>query len=183
VKNNDFVALGITPDAKTLLLAIGETRRLPYIATMPLDGKRELTPLVRGSFAAFDPRFSPDGRWVAYTSVETGREEIYVVPFPLRPGKWQVSTNGGRKAQWRGDGRELYFLTPDNMMTAVEVDGSGPSFSVGAAHPLFRAVLGVENGMGYDVSPDGQRFWVNVATRDSAPLTVVANWNQNGDRM
>jgi hypothetical protein len=120
-------------------------------------------------------RFSPDGRWLAYSSDESGRLEVYVRAFPGPGGKWQVSTAGGGNPAWRRDGKELFYLALDNRLSAAAVSGgaafrAGPPVALFSVHPAgFRAI--------YDVSPDG-RFLVNSlpAAQGSPPLELVVNW-------
>jgi hypothetical protein len=126
-------------------------------------------------------RFSPDGRWIAYQSNESGRNEVYVAPFPGPGGKWQLSTAGGAFPRWRRDGRELYYLAPDNKLMTALVSGEGSAFQVGVVRALFetRPRSGVNlNAYAYDVSADGQRFLVNTLMQEatSAPITIVVNW-------
>jgi hypothetical protein len=122
--------------------------------------------------------FSPDGHLVAYASNESGTYQVYVQTFPLSDRKWPVSTNGGYEPRWRGDGREIYFLSPDQKLMAATV-GTGPSFGVPKA--LFQTH--VSGGVDflrthYAVRRDGQRFLVNTQTVNQAPnpITVVLNW-------
>jgi Tol biopolymer transport system component len=129
-------------------------------------------------------RFSPDDRFVAYSSNQSGRNEIYVQPFPdPSKGKWMISRGGGLQPRWRRDGRELFYLSADSEMMAVEVSLSS-TFKAGVAKPLFRAVIAggstISNATRYDVSADGQKFLINSARESigfsSAPITVVLNW-------
>jgi Tol biopolymer transport system component len=131
------------------------------------DGQGSPVPLVSTPFNEGQARFSPDGRFFAYTSNESGRAEVYVQAMPPRTERWLVSTNGGAQPMWRGDGRELYFLGPDFWITAVPVT-LGDAVTVGAAERLFPVTIkespffAVRNH--YAVSPDGQRFLVNSVT-------------------
>ncbi len=120
---------------------------------------------------------SPDGRWFAYTSDESGRSEVYVSSFPEPGRKWQISAEGGAQPRWRGDGRELFFLTPTAKMMVAEVDPSGAGFQVGEVKELFDAPRMPLGGADYDVTADGQRFLMNTVG-DSAfqPITLVVNW-------
>ena len=127
-------------------------------------------------------QFSPDGRWVAYQSNESGRFEVVVQPFPEAGAKWQVSTAGGVAPRWRADGKELYFLAPDATMMAVPVTAAGASFETGTPVALFptRIVDGgtvASNRPQYDVARDG-RFLINQPVRDAtaAPITLILNW-------
>ena len=122
--------------------------------------------------------FSPDGRLVAYSSNETGRHEIYVQTFPRSDRRWQVSTGGGYEPRWRGDGREVYYLSGDRKLMAVTVN-AGSSF--GVPRPLFQTQVpkGVNPlTMNYVPSRDGQRFLVYTQTAEPPPnpITVVLNW-------
>jgi Tol biopolymer transport system component/predicted Ser/Thr protein kinase len=121
-------------------------------------------------------QFSPDGKWLAYVSTESGAPQIYVQSFPERGGKWQVSAAGGTQPRWARDGKELYFLAPDRRLMAVAVAASD-GFEVRGIEPLFATTLdvGAPRQM-YAVAADG-RFLLNapVAT-SSAPLVVVLNW-------
>ena len=128
-------------------------------------------------------QFSPDGRWVAYQTNESGRFEVVVQPFPDAGGKWQVSTAGGVAPRWRADGKELYFLAPDAPMVAVPVTAADTSFTAGTPMALFptRIVDGgsvANNRPQYAVARDG-RFLINQSVGDAtaAPITLILNWN------
>jgi hypothetical protein len=129
-------------------------------------------------FAETVGHFSPDGRWVAYQSNESGKAEVYVAPFPGPGGRRLVSTAGGTYAHWRGDGAEIFYLAPDSKLMVAAVNGKGGRFEVGAVKPLFqtRAYLGGRHA--WDVSPDGRRFLINSVPEqaESEPITVVVNW-------
>ncbi len=131
---------------------------------------------------------SPDGRWVAYQTNESGRFEVVVQSFPDVGGKWQVSTAGGVSPRWRADGKELYFLAPDATMTAVPVTAAGTSFAAGTPVTLFPARI-VDGGTlarsrpQYAVARDG-RFLINqpVADATAEPITLILNWNSEGKK-
>ena len=142
---------------------------------LAMDGERKATPLLQSPFDENYARFSPDGRWIAYTSDESGRAEVYVTAFP-GGGKWQVSSAGGVFPRWRGDGREIYFIGADRVLAAVPVNGTGAGLDVGRAERLFEPRLSAQPGYPYAVTADGQRFLVNVDHAPSVPLTVVVNW-------
>jgi hypothetical protein len=138
-------------------------------------------PLATAQANLVQAQFSPNGKWVAYTSMESGRNEVYAVSFPDGRTKRQLSPAGGVQPRWRADGVELFFLSLDQQMTAVPIDDAA-SLHTGAPRALFRAARMVANGAQgptlftlYDVSADGQRFIVN-AVADDTPYTVVLNW-------
>jgi eukaryotic-like serine/threonine-protein kinase len=126
-------------------------------------------------------QFSPDGKWVAYASNETGKWEIYVTSFPEARGKWQISTGGGEQPRWRSDGKELFYLSADDKMMAVPVT-TGANLDAGAPVALFQATLRqpvlVYDRFVYDVSRDGQRFLINTPVKkaDTKPMSVFLNW-------
>jgi Tol biopolymer transport system component len=126
------------------------------------------------------PAFSPDGRWLAYQSNESGRSEIYVQNFPGPGGKWQVSTAGGVEPMWRADGKELYYGASDQKLMAVDIK-AGETFEAGVPRPLFRATVqpisNVRNH--YLASADGRRFLLlaPLGKESMVPTTVVVNWN------
>jgi serine/threonine protein kinase/Tol biopolymer transport system component len=126
-------------------------------------------------------QFSPDGKWVAYASNETGKWEIYVTSFPEPQGKWQVSVGGGEQPRWRGDGKELFYLSSDSKMMAVPVT-AGANFEARTPVALFQAAprqaIPIYDLFVYDVSRDGQRFLINTQVKqaESAPMSIVLNW-------
>lgn len=155
---------------------------------LPLQGDRKPLPLLSTEFDELDGRFSPDGRWVAYVSNESGRYEVYVRPFapdPLPQGisnagvKWLISDNGGSSPMWRQDGKELYYIDLDGKLTAVKIS-AGPGFQAGVPKVLFQAPpRGAQKpGMTRWVpSPDGKRFLFLVPeAREESPVSVVLNW-------
>jgi hypothetical protein len=124
-------------------------------------------------------QFGPDGRWVAYQSNESGRNEVYVAPFPGPGGKWQVSTAGGGSPRWRRDGTELFYVALDGKLMAAAVSSRGSTFDVGAVRALFNGRMRDQLlGIPYDVTADGQRFLVNTLVEQTAPssITLVVNW-------
>jgi eukaryotic-like serine/threonine-protein kinase len=147
---------------------------------LPLTGERKPFPFVQGSFGARAARFSPNGRYVAYASNETGRYEIYVQTFPEHLGKWQISTAGGSEPAWRRDGKELFYLSPGDKMMAVEVNTDSSQLQAGIPTPLFQAQLiaSIFLRNRYVVSADGQRFLTLSPVGDTLfnPITVVLNW-------
>jgi serine/threonine protein kinase/Tol biopolymer transport system component len=145
---------------------------------LPTFGDRKAIPVARSTFNEFSPIFSPDGRYIAYTSNESGRNEIYVQTFPDAGGKWQVSTAGGVDASWRSDGKEIFYRSPEQKLVAVDVQ-AGATFQAGIPRPLFPArVPSGPYRNRYAATADGQRFlFVAPLGRDAmTPTTVVLNW-------
>jgi eukaryotic-like serine/threonine-protein kinase len=126
-------------------------------------------------------QFSPDGKWVAYASNESGKWEIYVTSFPAARGRWQVSSGGGEQPRWRGDGKELFYLSADGKMMAAPVT-TGTHFDAGTPVVLFQSTprqpVLVYDLFVYDVNRDGQRFLINTQVKQAAstPMSVVLNW-------
>ena len=168
-----------SPDGRYLLVDKGNLGATDVWA-MPIADPSKGFPLVQSQFLERSGQFSPDGRWVAYTSQHSGRDEVYVTPFPSGGTRWQVSGSGGTQPRWKPDGRELFFVSADDDLTAASVDGSGARFEVKEVRPLFRVstYLGPRVGLyGYDVSADGKRFLVNYAGETSVPrVALVVNW-------
>jgi eukaryotic-like serine/threonine-protein kinase len=126
-------------------------------------------------------RFSPDGKWVAYSSNESGRWEVYVTSFPQAHGKWQVSNTGGDQPRWRSDGKELFYLSTDSKIMSVPVK-TGSNFDPGTPTVLFQAnpreMFATSELFSYDVSSDGQKFLVNTQLKtETTPMSVVLNWS------
>ncbi|MGH9253087.1 MAG: protein kinase domain-containing protein [Vicinamibacterales bacterium] len=145
-------AIGESPlswsrDSRFVLYARGESAQALDVWVLPLVGDRKPFPLLQTPFNEYPAVLSSDGQWVAYVSNESGRNEVYVMPFPGPGGKWQVSTAGGIWPRWRRDGAELFYLAPDNRLMAAEVNGRGSGFDVGAVQPLFATRRGPRGGM------------------------------------
>jgi hypothetical protein len=145
---------------------------------LPMSGDRTPKPFLQTQFSENFGQFSPDGRWVAYHSNESGSSEVYVAPFHAPGERRRVSTSGGVLARWRRDGTELFYLAPDNMLMAAAVNGRGTVFAVSAITPLFRARPRRTAGFPYGVSADGQHFLINTLPQQtgSSPITIVLNW-------
>ncbi len=171
--DGDLFPLTATPDGRVLVFSgntpAGRTTlntatdgEIATLRDLPADGTADL---------------SPDGRWIAYVSNESGRNEVFIGSFPDLDARWQVSPGGGREPRWRDDGREIFYRTPDGVMMAVSVTTSERRVSLGEARALFQA--GTESIFtSYDVAPDGQRFILCMPLQETAPqpLTLVQNW-------
>ena len=175
------VASQVAPDGKFLLYFESRgTATAPLdIFALPLTGERTPIPLVQTPFVDGEPQVSPDGRWLAYASTETGRFEVYVQPFPPTGAKWQISASGGQQPMWRKDGKELFFVSPDRKFYAVDVR-AGASFDYGTPRFLFDMPSNVAAARNsYVPSADGQRFLVNMLLDTApSPINVVVNWNK-----
>lgn len=147
----------------------------------PMTGDQKPFPFMATKANEMAGKFSPDSRWFAYVSDETGRYEVYVVPFPGRSGKWQVSSSGGGSPFWAAGGAELDYFTPDHKWMAVEVNSRGSDFSIGATKTLFdgKPIPGFAGGAQHHlwVTPDGKRLLLPVEGENaSVPFTLVTNW-------
>jgi Tol biopolymer transport system component len=144
------------------------------IEALPMTGNdRNPIPVARTPFEERIGVFSPDSRWVAYDTNESGRFEIVVQPFPNPTRKWPVSTGGGVQPRWSQDGKELFFIAPDGKLMATAVKASGTSFTAGIPFALFQTQIASNPyKQQYDVSPDG-RFVINQMAGDSAAATSI----------
>jgi serine/threonine protein kinase len=163
-----------SPDGKELAFLDGGAARNIYI--LPVQDRK---PHMFAESQTYEsaPSFSPDGKWMVYVSNESGRNEVYVRPYPGPGGKWQISTDGGTEPVWNPKGRELFYRLGPKMM-AVEYQVQ-PTFSAGKAHMLFEGAFtpSPRSAPDYDVSPDGQRFLMLKAGQQSAgEISVVLNW-------
>jgi dipeptidyl aminopeptidase/acylaminoacyl peptidase len=179
-----------SPDGKFILYWLQDPKTSGDEWVVPLAGDRKPFPLLHNAFNERWAQISPDGKWIAYTSNETRRNEIYVTSFPNAQGKWQLSTSGGTFPRWRGDGKELYFFTTlsSGKLMATDIRATGSSLQPAVPRVLFDSgyvdIPLVVNYHPYATSPDGQRFLIprpesaSAAASDQAPapITVVLNW-------
>ena len=156
------------------------------IWVLPLEGEKEPYAFIQTAALEHRGVFSPNGRWMAYESNESGQAEVYVTPFPGPGRKWQVSTDGGLRPWWRRDGREIIYQEEGGLVVAVAVEAREDTFLVGADTPLFEApfFLNHDNTFTFATMPDAQRFLVvkPAEEEDSAPLTLVVNWTAELER-
>lgn len=148
------------------------------IWTLSMSGNHEAKPLLQANaFNQGTGQFSPDGHFLAYISDESGRLEVYVQRFPLSSDKWQISTGGGLQPLWRGDGKELFFITEDKKLMAVDIRTEG-KFESGIPRELFQGNMKTGLGYSYAVTADGQRFLMSAPldAPAGAPMTIVLNW-------
>jgi serine/threonine protein kinase len=175
-------------DGKTLLMTEAVGVGLLDIGMLSMEGSRTRKPLLQEEkYLEVQPEISPDGRWMAYTSTESGKAEVYVRPFPeIDKGKWQVSSSGGSDPLWSPDGRELFYMR-DDCAIAVAVE-SEPTFKPGKSFTLFQgayARLMIAEGHRWAISPDGKRFLMMKGTGLDFPfaemprkINIVLNWTE-----
>ena len=172
-----------SPDGQLLLIDkvdVG-SRDHGSLWLLPVSGDGKLQPFLSSSFNMAHGSFSPDGRWVAYSSDETGRPEIYVQDFG-RTKKIQISTAGGDQALWSRNGSELFYISADHNLAVVEIDARGAELKASPPRVLFYAPVRSEGLAGsrinYAVSPDGNRILLNELQQGNLPTatTVVVNW-------
>jgi Tol biopolymer transport system component len=174
------------PEAESLMNAVGWTRdggQFVWLQTnvalrraiKTIGSDQQPKTYFDPGFEITNARLSPDDRWLALSSNQSGRPEIYVIGFPNVGQMRQISTTGGTQPRWRRDGRELFYLSSDGKLTSVSVRAQGDAIDFGLPVPLFS--VPVPDSFQYDVAPDGNRFIVNSARQVvSAPVSVILNW-------
>ena len=174
--------LDVSPDGKYILYEIGDgVNNSVDMWLIPTSGDRTPIAYMQTAASESDGRFSPDGKWLAYVSDESGRPEIYVRSFSGSGGKWQVTTEGGIQPMWRRDGKELYYVDPDKNLTAVKVDSSS-AIPFGDHENLFQISFPANNPWRarnrYVPMDTGQKFLVNDAADGASrlPMTLILNW-------
>jgi Tol biopolymer transport system component len=169
----------VSPDGRFLVYEQAASTALTNtdLWILPLTGEGKPTPFLATPFSESQASFSPDGRWLAYTSDESGRFEVYVTSLPGREGRWQISSGGGSGPRWRRDARELFYAAPDGRIQSVDVR-AGKAFEAAAPRPLFATQMLLEPTACYDVTADGQRFLVTelVRTGEPEPITLLVDW-------
>ena len=151
---------------------------------LSLGGDRKPVPIVQSELNERNGQLSPDGRWIAYQSDESKTWQVYGQTIPPSGGRWQISTSGGGQPRWRRDGKELYYLTLDLKLMAVDIKTNGGALEPGTPRLLFETNIAVPNSRGldgdwqYDSAADGSRFLMVTRTQETEtpPVTVVLNW-------
>jgi Tol biopolymer transport system component len=170
-----------SPDGKYLIFDRRSASRLgsSEVMVFPLDSSEKPYSLLNASDASQIGSVSPDGRWIAFTSAQSGNNEVYVSTFPRASGIWQVSTTGGTAPRWRRDGRGLFYVRPDGPIMITEVKPGLDSLAVGSTSEILKAHVPINSlDASFDVFPDGQRFVMSTVRKGSlhAPLTLLTNW-------
>ena len=167
-------------DGKYVVTRIDGMGREPSHLALFKIGGQTLLPMLASKGNQGNGQISPDGKWLAYATDESGGWNIYATTFPGAAGKWQVSVGGGTEPRWRDDGKEMFYLDAKGMLTAVSIS-AGSTFSSGTPQPLFRVrprpPISNTDLFSYDVSKDGSRFIVNRYVKPSSvpPLDILLN--------
>jgi eukaryotic-like serine/threonine-protein kinase len=178
---NSCVPADWSPDNQYILFSEVDAKTKWDIWVLRLGEPKKAFPFLVTEANESGGRFSPDGKWIAYASDESGRPEVYVQPFPAeKGGKWQVSTNSGYTPRWSRDGKELFYLSQDSQIMCSEVK-LGSMFEATAPRPLFGVhpyYVSRISGWNetFEPAPDGQRFAVHAASSTPSSITVILNW-------
>lgn len=173
--NSTLSTMDWSPDNRALIYAVNTGAKGNRLWVYWFNEKKS-TKLLPEDFKEWNAKFSPDGKWLAYRSRESGQDEVYVVPFPKVDGKWQVSTAGGDYPRWNRNGQEIFYLAPNGMLMSVAINTTG-GFKPGLPQPMFVTTLKSLAGTQYDVAPDGKFLLNRRLTGGTAePITVVTNW-------
>jgi Tol biopolymer transport system component len=171
-----------SPDGRYLLYTSSGPKTKSDLWVLPTTGDRKPFAFANTEFSEAQGTFSPDGRWIAYVSDESGTAEVYAAPFPGPGGKRLISTKQAGVGQggvptWRPDGKEIFYIAPDRTLMAVDVTVKGSTLEAGLARKLFGPIPAV-GGRSYAVSPDGKRVltYTVPGERTNAPITLIQNW-------
>jgi Tol biopolymer transport system component len=171
----------ITPDGRILIFNLQRKGEREKIYALSLGNQSQPVPVIESQLGDDQAQISPNGRWIAYRSSESGRQEVYVQTFSLDPkrprGKWRISTSGGLEPRWRPDGKELFYIERSTVFV-VEVKTDGPTFEAGVPRRLFPVALGPIVRNRYVISPSGD-ILVNTVQDEAftAPIEVIVNWS------
>ena len=172
----------VSPDGTNIAVFQGGETSSFDIWVVPLDGAEEPFPFIATEFNDVNAMFSPDGRWLAYQSDESGRPEVYVTAYPDRGRKWQISTDGGQGPRWSHDGSEVLYQAADGSLVAVRVEPRNGGLLIGKAETLFNTMIQPTGNYFWDISADGERVLAMeaVSSREAPNLSVVVNWLRAG---
>jgi len=176
--NEDKLPTDWSADGQFILYDVTDPKTRGDLWILPLSGDRKPFPFLQTQFNERQGQFSPDGLWIVYSSDVSGQYEVYVQSFPVPGGPHRVSTNSGMQPRWRRDGKELFYLSTDRKLMAVDVKTGPSTFEAGVPRQLFDTRITVLEGRNiYAVTPDGQRFLINTGESPfGAQLNVVLNW-------
>jgi Tol biopolymer transport system component len=174
------IPFSISPDARYLVFMRIDSKGNKNwdIFGLPLFGDRKPFPIVATDFVDASPVVSPNGKWMVYQNNESGHMELYLQPFPTGAGRWQVSTAGGVRPRWRGDGRELFFQSLDGELMAMDMKEAAGAPQLGTPHALFKVNTVVPPSGPFALAPDGSKILVNATTtqQSTEPLVIVTDW-------
>jgi Tol biopolymer transport system component len=174
--NINTTPLDWTPDGRQIIVGSLNESTNNDLVVISASGSDSIVTFANSKFNEDAARVSPDGRWLAYQSDESGRPEIYVRPFPTGNGKWQISDNGGTNPVWTGDGKTLFYNQSGGVVMAIAVTATSTTFFSGSG----RKVLEISRSTVLDVSRDGNTFLVttNVGGQTAQPISMVTNWDK-----
>jgi Tol biopolymer transport system component len=166
-----------SPDGKFILFQSNHPKTKSDVWVVPMTGDRKPFPFLQTEYSESNARFSPDMKWIAYQSDESGPNQIYVRPFPGPGAKWQISTSGGTRPSWDRNGKEIFYLNGGKILSA-EVNGNGSTFETGKVK-LYFDPSSIGGTLVRDISGDGQSILLEIprGLRTSTPLTIVVNWD------
>jgi len=174
-----------SPDGKLLLFSHGTIPQPSGLWILPLSGDHKPRPVPNAPSSAEGGQFSPDGKWIAFTSRESGTDEVYVMPFDSSlktspasesGSKWQISTRAGRCPRWRGDGKEIYWLSPRGQIMAAQIEYKDSGIQALTPEAVLQAGIEMVIFEPYDVTRDGKKFVVNTLRDSEGALTLMVNW-------
>lgn len=166
--------VSLSRDGRFLLYVTNGATTSNDIWVLPLHRRGRPYPFLRSAASENWAAFSPDGRWVAFSSTEGGQAEVYVAAFPPNGRHWRISADGGSQPRWRRDGKEIFYLAPDRTLMAVSVTSSRREFTVDEYHPLFHINYPYGAYHAFDVTADGERFLVNTLVVNPTDRRLVA---------
>jgi len=174
----------VSPDGRFLSIHKGGIATNYDLWVVPLTGDGDAYPVVEGEFNEWGGMFSPDGKWIAYVSDESGRPEVYLTSFIDRGRKWQVSTGGGQGPRWSSDGSEIIYHSTDGTLISVSIEARDGGLFIGQAKPLFNTQLQPFGPYFWALSGDDERVLTLEPTSnvDEPNLSVVVNWPSVGGR-
>jgi dipeptidyl aminopeptidase/acylaminoacyl peptidase len=173
--DSELICTDWSPDGRLIVFESHSEKTQSDLWILPVANSGKPEPLVQTPFAEYGARFSPDGRWIAYVSNESGQDEIYVQGFPSSSRRIQVSAGGGEDPTWRADGKEIFYVSSKGTLMAAGIAADASGLEGAPPKELFRIT-----GGSYTAAPDGQRFLAasGVVDPSTAPVTVVLNWTR-----